>query len=100
MKIDYKVVETKIEGDWGIQLIEMPYEVFQLISNEFEEENSDFQVRNTVVCNPEIPPSFTWVTCDKFIDPNNPEKDWISPSEVPVGEVVTMILTITNSTTL
>ena len=94
MKVQYKVVETKVEGDWGHQLIEMPYEVIQLILKEFEED-SDHTVGNTVVCNPEMPYGFAWETFD-FIDPDNPEGKLIGIQDVPEVDVVTMVLTINN----
>jgi hypothetical protein len=94
MNVEYKVVETKVEGDWGHQLIEMPYEVFQLILKEFEED-SDHAVGNTVVCNPEMPYGFAWETFD-FVDPSNPDGNLIDIQDVPEVDVVTMVLTINN----
>ena len=95
MNIGYKVVETKVEGDWGHQLIEMPYEVYQEILNEMDDGESDHIVGNTVVCNPEMPYGFAWETFD-FIDPNNPEGKLIGIEDVPEVDVVTMVLTINN----
>jgi hypothetical protein len=95
MNVEYKVVETKVEGDWGHQLIEMPYEVYQEILNEMDDDESDHIVGNTVVCNPEMPYGFAWETFD-FIDPNNPEGKLIDLRRMPEVDVVTMVLTINN----
>ena len=95
MNIEYKVVETKVEGDWGHQLIEMPYEVFQMILNELDDEDSEYEVGNVVLCNPEMPYGFAWETFD-FIDPNNPDGKLIHIQDVPEVDVVTMVVTINN----
>ena len=95
MNIEYKVVETKVEGDWGHQLIEMPYEVFQMILKEMNEPDSDYEVGNTIVENSEMPDGFWWETFD-FIDPNDPKGGLIRMSDVPKVDVVTMVLTILN----
>lgn len=95
MNVEYKVVETKIEGDWGYQKIEMPYEVLQMILKEMDEPNSDYEVGNAVVMNDEMPDGFIWDNFD-FIDPNNPEGDLLMISNVPKVEVATMVLTFLN----
>jgi len=100
MNIGYKVVETKVEGDWGHQLIEMPYEVLQMILKEMDEPDSDHEVGNAVVWNREIPDGFAWETFD-FVDPNNPHGKLLAGWDVPKlasRDVVTMVLTIYNET--
>lgn len=91
MNIGYKVVETKVEGDWGRQLVEMPYELLQVMLNEFDDENADHEVGNTVVWNDDVPDGFAWETFD-FVDPNNPHGELLSGWEVPKVDVVTMVL--------
>ena len=61
MTIEYKVIETKVEGDWCEQLIEMPYETFQLITEELHTRDSGVRavvatsVGDGLLCNPWIP---------------------------------------------
>jgi hypothetical protein len=98
MNVEYKVVETKIEGDWGYQKIEMPYELIQMILKEMDEPNSDYEVGNAVVWNREIPDGFVWDTFD-FVDPNNPHGKLLAGWDVPhlaSRDVVTMVLSIYN----
>lgn len=101
MKIEYKVVETKVEGDWGHQLIEMPYGVFRSIRSALDDGSENkiagyrwpAVVGGTVVCNAKIPYGFSWEHF-AFVDPNNPEGDLIPIQCVPESEVVRMVLTI------